>query len=80
MNGWQAIVTALKAEKVRYIFGSPGGEAFYDTLYKIKEITPILVREESSGPFMAMALRALLANRESVLARVALEWLIFSPE
>ncbi len=54
MNGWQAIIEALRAEKVRYIFGLPGGEAFYDALYNIKEITPILVREESSGPFMAM--------------------------
>lgn len=65
MNTWQAIVEALRAEKVQYIFGLPGGEAFYDALYGVKEIKPILVREESSGPFMAMSL-ARLTGRPGV--------------
>ncbi|MGA2957245.1 MAG: thiamine pyrophosphate-binding protein [Thermodesulfobacteriota bacterium] len=54
MNTWQAIVSSLKAEKVRYLFGLPGGELFYDALYDAPEIRTILVREETAGPFMAM--------------------------
>jgi len=54
MNVWQAIVSALKAEKTEYIFGLPGGELFYDALYDVPKIKTVLVREESAGPFMAM--------------------------
>lgn len=54
MNAGQAVVSALRAEKVRFLFGLPGGEAFYDALYNLKESTPVLVRQESYGPFMAM--------------------------
>ncbi len=55
MNVWQAIVDSLKAEDIKHIFGLPGGDAFYDALYDAPEIEPVLVREESSGAFMAMA-------------------------
>ena len=55
MNVWQAIVSALRAEKTEYLFGLPGGDLFYDALYDVPEIKTVLVREESSGPFMAMA-------------------------
>ena len=55
MNAWQAIVEALKAERIEYVFGLPGGDLFYDALYDNPEVKPILVREESSGVFMAMA-------------------------
>ncbi len=55
MNAWEAIVCALRAEKTEYVFGLPGGDLFYDSLYDAPEIKTILVREESSGPFMAMA-------------------------
>jgi len=55
MNTWQAIVEALKVEGIGHIFGLPGGDAFYDALYDAPEIEPVLVREESSGVFMAMA-------------------------
>ena len=55
MNTWEVIVDALKAERVEYVFGLPGGDLFYDALYDAPEIKPILVRDESSGPFMAMA-------------------------
>jgi acetolactate synthase-1/2/3 large subunit len=54
MNAWEAVVHALRAEKIKFIFGLPGGDAFYDALGDAPEIKPILVREESSGPFMAM--------------------------
>jgi len=55
MNAWEAVVHALRAEKIDFLFGLPGGDAFYDALADAPEIRPILVREESSGPFMAMA-------------------------
>jgi len=54
MNVWQAVVSALKAEKTEYVFGLPGGDLFYDALYDAPEIKTVLVREESAGPFMAM--------------------------
>jgi len=53
-NAWGAVVQALKAEKVDFLFGLPGGDAFYEALGEAPEIQPILVREESSGPFMAL--------------------------
>ena len=55
MNVWQAIVDALKIEGIEHVFGLPGGDLFYDALYDSPEIKPVLVREESSGAFMAMA-------------------------
>jgi acetolactate synthase-1/2/3 large subunit len=54
MNTWQAIVSALKTEKTEYLFGLPSGDLFYDALYDVPEIKPVLVREETAGPFMAM--------------------------
>ncbi|MDH4264250.1 MAG: thiamine pyrophosphate-binding protein [Deltaproteobacteria bacterium] len=54
MNTWQAIVSALRAEKTEYLFGLPSGDLFYDALYDVPEIKTVLVREESAGPFMAM--------------------------
>ena len=55
MNVWEAIIEALRAEGVEYVFGLPGGDLFYDALYDAPQIKTVLVREESSGPFMAMA-------------------------
>ena len=65
MNAWEAIIDALRAEGVEYVFGLPGGDLFYDALYDAPEIKPVLVREESSGPFMAMAY-ARLTGRPAV--------------
>lgn len=55
MNAWQGTIEALKVERIEYVFGLPGGDLFYDALYDNPEVKPILVREESSGVFMAMA-------------------------
>ena len=54
MKVWEAVVNALKAEGVKYVFGLPSGDLFYDVLYDTPEIKTVLVREESAGPFMAM--------------------------
>jgi len=56
MNGWEAVVESLNAEKVRFVFGLPGDPRnLYDALYDATEIKPILVRHETSAVFMAMA-------------------------
>jgi acetolactate synthase-1/2/3 large subunit len=52
---WGAIVDALKAEKVRYVFGIPSdGVQLYADLAEAPEVQPILVRHETSSVFMAM--------------------------
>jgi len=66
MTGWQAVVAALKAEGVRYVFGLPGNPTcLYDALYDEPEIVPVLVRHEAAGGFMAMAY-ALLTGEPAV--------------
>lgn len=66
LTGWQAVVEALRSEGVRRVYGLPGNPMhLYDALYDVAEITPILVRHEASGAFMAMA-EARLANRPAI--------------
>ena len=56
MRPWPAILDALEAEGVDYIFGLPGSpELLYNDLADHPRITPILVRHETSAVFMAMA-------------------------
>jgi len=53
---WQAIADILATEGVRHLFGLPGNpRQLYEALLDHPEITPVLVREESSGGFMAHA-------------------------
>ncbi len=51
MTGAQAVVKALEAEKVEYLFGMPGGTILplYDALYASKTLKHILVRHEQVG-------------------------------
>lgn len=56
MNAWQAVVRALEAEEIPFVFGLPGNPRhLYDQLYDSKTVRPVLVRHETSGAFMAMA-------------------------
>lgn len=56
LNGWQAVVEALLAEEIQYVFGLPGNPLhLYDALYDRPDIKPIMVRHECSGAFMASA-------------------------
>lgn len=56
MGAWRATVTALRDEKVQFVFGLPGSvKNLYEDLYDFPEIKPILVRHETSGAFMAYA-------------------------
>jgi acetolactate synthase-1/2/3 large subunit len=59
MTGWEAVVVALKAEGVPYVFGLPGDPRhLYDALAAVEPDggpRPIGVRFETSGAFMAMA-------------------------
>lgn len=54
-NIWQAVVNALQQERVGHVFGLPGGDLLHDALFDVPQVKPVLVREESSGAFMAMA-------------------------
>ena len=52
---WAAVVEALEAEDVQYVFGLPGNpELLYNDLYG-SSVRPVLVRMETSAVFMAMA-------------------------
>ena len=63
---WQAIADILAAEGVRHLFGLPGNpRQLYEALLDHSEIAPVLVREESSGGFMAYAY-ARVTNRPAV--------------
>lgn len=59
MTGWQAVVEALRAEGIPYVFGLPGDPGhLYDAVYELEQDggpTAIGVRYETSGAFLAMA-------------------------
>ncbi len=59
LTGWEAVVLAMKAEGVPYVFGLPGDPRhLYDALVAMEPDggpRPIGVRFETSGAFMAMA-------------------------
>ncbi len=59
MTGWQAVVEALRAEGVPYVFGLPGDPGhLYDAVYELEQDggpKAIGVRYETSGAFLAMA-------------------------
>jgi acetolactate synthase-1/2/3 large subunit len=59
MTGWEAVVAAMKAEGVPYVFGLPGDPRhLYDALAAAEPDggpRPVGVRFETSGAFMAMA-------------------------
>jgi acetolactate synthase I/II/III large subunit len=53
----EAVVEALTAEGVEYVFGLPGGHSvsiFYDELSKQKQVKTILARHETAGAFAAL--------------------------
>lgn len=55
MSGAELVVKALKALKVKYIFGYPGGSVLdiYDALFAENELDHILVRHEQAATHMA---------------------------
>jgi acetolactate synthase I/II/III large subunit len=57
ISGGRAVVEVLKAEKVKFLFGLPGGHTLpiYDGLYDTPEIRHILVRHEQTAANMATA-------------------------
>jgi acetolactate synthase-1/2/3 large subunit len=59
MTGWQAVVEALRAERVPYVFGLPGDPGhLYDAVYELEQDggpKALGVRYETSGAFLAMA-------------------------
>jgi acetolactate synthase-1/2/3 large subunit len=55
MTGAKALIESLKAEKVKHIFGIPGGAMIpvYDVLYDEKKLRHILVRHEQAAAHAA---------------------------
>lgn len=55
ITGAKAVVKALRAEKVKYIFGYPGGAnlPIYDALFDAPDIQHILVKHEQCAAHMA---------------------------
>jgi acetolactate synthase I/II/III large subunit len=63
-RAWDAVVEALDVEGVTHVFGLGGGD-FYDALWEVPAIRPVLVRIQTSAVFMAMAV-ARLTGRPGV--------------
>lgn len=58
LSGGEAVVRTLIRNKIRYIFGMPGGQLLpmYDAIYEYRpRINHVLVRDERCGAFMADA-------------------------
>ncbi len=55
MKAVRAVLHFLKRGGVKYIFGIPAGSvnAFFDELYDMKELTPIIVKHEGAASYMA---------------------------
>ena len=58
MTGAKAVVRALEAEGVEWVFGMPGGAILpiYDALYDSKKVKHVLVRHEQTGAHAAEGL------------------------
>jgi acetolactate synthase-1/2/3 large subunit len=54
-TGAEILVDALIREKVKYVFGYPGGQAIpiFDALYGVKDINVVLVRHEQAAAHAA---------------------------
>src|SRR5439155_17767675 len=53
---WRGVCESFAAEDVEYVFGLPGNpQLLYNDLYEFPQIAPVLVRQETSAVFMAMA-------------------------
>jgi acetolactate synthase-1/2/3 large subunit len=55
ITGSDLIIKLLEANRVKYVFGVPGGHLlkFYDSLFHSDELIPILTKHESGASFMA---------------------------
>ncbi|HID28451.1 MAG TPA: acetolactate synthase large subunit, partial [Desulfobacterales bacterium] len=55
MTGAEALIESLKAEKIKHIFGIPGGAMIpvYDVLHDERKIRHILVRHEQAAAHAA---------------------------
>lgn len=57
MKAVRSVLEYLKANGVKYIFGIPAGSvnAFFDELYDMPEITPVITKHEGAASYMACA-------------------------
>lgn len=67
MKAVRSVLEYLKANGVEHIFGIPAGSvnAFFDELYDMPEITPIITKHEGAASYMAAAY-AKYSNKMSV--------------
>ena len=50
MTGWEAVVKALKAEGIKFVYGLPSSPAdLYDALYDEPEIEAVMVPRSGRG-------------------------------
>lgn len=57
MKAARTVLEYLKGNGVQYIFGIPAGSvnAFFDELYDMKDLTPIVTKHEGAASYMAVA-------------------------
>ncbi|WP_313237664.1 thiamine pyrophosphate-binding protein [Sporosarcina ureae] len=57
MKAIRAVLDYLRASGVKHVFGIPAGSvnAFFDELYEIPELTPIVTKHEGAASYMAVA-------------------------
>ncbi|PIC70216.1 acetolactate synthase [Sporosarcina sp. P16b] len=57
MKAVRAVLDYLRASGVKHVFGIPAGSvnAFFDELYEIPELTPIVTKHEGAASYMAVA-------------------------
>ena len=55
MKAVRAVLEFLKSGGVEYVFGIPAGSvnAFFDELYEVREITPVITKHEGAASYMA---------------------------
>lgn len=74
MRGAQALIKALEAQDVRYVFGLPGhgNMNILDAIYDSDKIRFLLVRHEQAAVHIAMATRVSVEKWACVARRLAL--------
>ncbi|MFC0213989.1 thiamine pyrophosphate-binding protein [Paenibacillus chartarius] len=57
MRAIQAVIDYVRQGGVRYVFGIPAGSvnAFYDYLYELTDLTPVIAKHEGAAGYMAAA-------------------------
>lgn len=70
MKAVRAVLDYIKGSGVKHIFGIPAGSvnAFFDELYEMPELTPIVTKHEGAASYMAVAYAKYTANLSVCIA------------